>query len=80
MAFTAPDGRPGSIWNRCEIEVFDDVLVSSHCFFEPVGKGILVIGLSQISSFSVNIEILRVGEFFAFIEILLFCKISPARK
>ena len=53
MAVIIPTDRPESVSSRCIIEVFGGVFVLS-CFFLDfsVGVGVFVIGLSQISSFS----------------------------
>ena len=42
---------PTSVCNRCVIEVFGSVFVSSLDFLFSDGIGAFVIGLSQISSF-----------------------------
>ena len=45
--------RPKLVHNRCVIEVFGDVFVLSLCFLDfPMGVGAFVMGLSQISYFS----------------------------
>ena len=55
VAVDTPTDRRKSVRNRCVIEVFGGVSVLSLCFFEfSVGKGVFVIGLSQISSFSLK--------------------------
>ena len=57
MAIVTPADRPKSVRNRCVIEVFGGVLfVLSRCFLDfSVGVSASVIGLSQISSFSLYI-------------------------
>ena len=53
VAIVTPTDRPKSVRNRCVIEVFGGVFVLSRCFLDfSVGVGAFVIGLSQISSFS----------------------------
>ena len=53
MAIVTPADRPKLVRNRCVIEVFGGVFVLSRCFSDlSVGVGAFVIGLSQISSFS----------------------------
>ena len=53
VAIVTPTDRPKSACNRCVISVFGGVFVLSRCFLDvPVGEGAFVIGLSQISSFS----------------------------
>ena len=50
-----PTDRPNSVRNRCVIEVFGGVFMLSHCFLDfSVSVGVFVIGLSQISSFSLE--------------------------
>ena len=44
--------RPKSVRNRCVIEVFGSVFMSSRCFLDfSMAVGALVTGLSQVSSF-----------------------------
>ena len=53
VAVVTPTDRPKSVRNRCVIELFCGVFVLSLCPFEiSVGVGDFVIGLNQISSFS----------------------------
>ena len=53
MAIVTPADRPKSVRNRCVIEVFGGVLcVVTLLFGFSVGEMASVIGLSQISSFS----------------------------
>ena len=53
MTVVTPSDRPKSVRNRCVIEHFGDVFVLSCCLFDiSDGIGAFVIGLSQISSFS----------------------------
>ena len=53
MAIVTPADRPKSVRNRCVIEVFDGVPhVVTLLFGFSVGVRASVIGLSQISSFS----------------------------
>ena len=55
MAIVTPADRPKSVRNRCVIEVFGGVFVLSRCFLDfSVGVRASVIGLSQISSFSLD--------------------------
>ena len=55
MAIVTPADRPKSVRNRCVIEVFGGVLyVVTLLFGFSVGVRASVIGLSQISSFSLN--------------------------
>ena len=57
MAIVTPTDRPKSVRNRCVIEVFGGVFVFSRCFLDfSVDVGEFVIGLSQISSFSLSTE------------------------
>ena len=49
MTVITPTGRPKSVRNRCVIEVFGGVLCCPLVFEFSVGKGVFVIGLSQIS-------------------------------
>ena len=52
MTVVIQTDRPKSVCNRCVIEVFGGVFVSC-CFLDfSVAEGVFVIGLSQISSFS----------------------------
>ena len=52
MAIVNPTGRPKSVRNGCEIEVFWGLFVLSCCVLDlAVGVGAFVIRLSQISSF-----------------------------
>ena len=56
MAIVTPTNYPKSVRNRFVIEVFGGVFVLSRCFLDfSVGVGAFVIGLSQISSFSLDI-------------------------
>ena len=51
MAVDTPTDRPKSVRNRCVIELFVALFVSSLCPFDiSAGIGACVIGLSQISS------------------------------
>ena len=53
VAVVAPTDRPKSVRNRCVIKLFVELFVLSLCPFDiSVGVGAFVIGLSQISSFS----------------------------
>ena len=53
MADVTPTDRPKLVCNYKVIEVLCDVFVLPHCFLDfSVGVGAFVIGLSQISSFS----------------------------
>ena len=58
MAIVTPADRPKSVRNRCVIEVFGGVLyVVTLLFGFSVGVRASVIGLSQISSFSLSMSI-----------------------
>ena len=55
MAIVTPADRPKSVRNRCVIEVLVAFFVLSRCFLDfSVGVRASVIGLSQISSFSLD--------------------------
>ena len=57
MAVVTPADRPKSVRNRCVIEVFGGVLyVVTLLFGFSVGVRASVIGLSQISSFSLLVQ------------------------
>ena len=57
MAIVTPADRPKSVRNRCVIEVFGGVLyVVTLLFGFSVGVRASVIGLSQISSFSLDAQ------------------------
>ena len=48
--------RPKSVRNRCVFEVFGGGFMLSRCFWDfSVGVGAFVIGLSQISTFSLRV-------------------------
>ena len=52
MTAVTPTDRPKSVPNSCVIKVFGGVVMLSRCFLDcSVGVGVLVTGLSQISSF-----------------------------
>ena len=52
MTAVTPTDRPKSVRNSCVIKVFGGVFMLSRCFLDcPVGVGVFVTGLSQISSF-----------------------------
>ena len=55
MAVVTPTDRPKSVRNRYVIELFVALFVLSLCPFDiSAGVGAFVIGLSQISSFSLR--------------------------
>ena len=55
MAVVTPTDRPKWVRKRCVFEVLEAFFVLSRCFLElSVGVGDFVIGLSQISSFSLR--------------------------
>ena len=60
MAVVAPTDRPKSVSNRCVIEVFGGDFVLSRSFFGffSVGVRAFGIGLGQISSFTLSLNIL----------------------
>ena len=62
MAIVTPTDRHKSVRNRCVIEVYGGVFVLSRCLLGfSLDVGAFVIGLSQISSFSlVNLNDLYV--------------------
>ena len=52
VAVVTPTDRPKSVHNLCVIELFVALFMLSLCPFDiSVGVGVIVIGLSQISSF-----------------------------
>ena len=56
MVVVTQTDRPKSVRNRCAIKVLVAFFALSFCFFEfSVGERAFVIGLSQISSFSLLI-------------------------
>ena len=60
MAIVTPTDRPKSVRNRCIVEVFGGVFMLSRCFLDfSVGVGAFVIGLSQMSSFLLEITVLH---------------------
>ena len=57
LAIVTPTDRPKSVRNRCVIEVFSGIFVLSCCFLNlSVGVGAFVIGLSQVSPFSLDVK------------------------
>ena len=72
MAIVTPADRPKSVRNRCVIEVLVAFFVLSRCFLDfSVGVRASVIGLSQISSFSLtfaaNVDMAIVVSFGTFV-------------
>ena len=56
-AVVTPIDRPKPVGNRCVIELFVALFVLSFCPFDiSVGVCAFVIGLSQISSFSLHLK------------------------
>ena len=67
VAVVTPTDRPKSDRNRCVIELFVALFVLSLCPFDiSAGVGDFVIGLSQISSFSLYTVISRYAQFTMF--------------
>ena len=54
VAIVTPNDRPKSVRNRYVIEVFGGFFVVTLLFGFSVGVGAFVIGLSQLSFFSLN--------------------------
>ena len=52
MTAVTPTDRPKMVRNSCVIKVFGGVFMLSRCFLDfSVDEGVIVTGLSQISSF-----------------------------